>query len=163
MPSDGEGAMTGTDDIEHRIRGFIDRFTPEIAARAHACRAAIRTRLPTAFELVYDNYQALALAFASSERQKDCVLSIAVYAKVVRLFFYYGVSLPDPDGRLSGEGNQVRSLVLAGPETLAEPAVEALIAAALLQGERPMPDHGAGMSIIKSVSANQRPRRPAGA
>ncbi|CAN5475776.1 hypothetical protein BH10PSE14_BH10PSE14_14250 [soil metagenome] len=154
--------MTGTDDTERRIYGFIDCFTPEIAERAHACRAAIRARLPTAFELVYDNYQALALAYASSERQKDCVLSIAVYAKVVRLFFYYGVTLPDPDGRLSGAGNQVRNLLLAGPETLAEPAVEALIAAALLQGERPMPDHGAGMSIIKSVSSNQRPRRPAG-
>ncbi|MEG3144045.1 hypothetical protein U1839_05210 [Sphingomonas sp. RT2P30] len=155
--------MTGTDDTDRRIRGFIDRFTPDIATRAHACRAAIRARLPTALELVYDNYQALALAFASSERQKDCVLSIAVYAKVVRLFFYYGVTLPDPEGRLPGTGNQVRSLLLDGPETLADPAVEALIAAALLQGERPMPDHGAGMSIIKSVSPNQRPRRPAGA
>jgi hypothetical protein len=158
-----EGAMTGNDDIESCICAFIDRFTPEIAARAHACRAAIHARLPTAFELVYDNYQALALGYASSERQKDCVLSIAVYAKVVRLFFYYGVTLPDPTGRLSGAGNQVRHLLLDGPVTLAEPAVEALIAAAILQGERPMPEYGAGMSIIKSVSPNQRSRRPAGA
>lgn len=155
--------MTGDDGMESRIRGFIDRFTPEIAERAHACRAAIRTRLPTAIELVYDNYQALALAYASSERQKDCVLSIAVYARVVRLFFYHGVTLPDPDGRLSGAGNQVRSLLLDGPATLEEPAVEALIAAALLQAERSMPEEGPGMSIIKSVSPNQRPRRPDGA
>ena len=151
--------MTGSEDTESRIHGFIDRFTPEIAARAHACRTALRTRLPTAFELVYDNYQALAIGYGSSERQKDIVLSIALYPRIVRLFFYYGVALPDPTRRLSGDGNQVRHLALDGPETLAEPAVEALIAAALGQAERPMPE-GEPMSIIKSVSAKQRPRRP---
>ena len=152
--------MAGGDDTESRIASFIDRFTPEIAARAHACRAAIRERMPTAFELVYDNYQALALGYASSERQKDIVVSMAVYARVVRLFFYYGVMLPDPTGRLSGEGNQVRHLLLEGPETLGEPAVEALLVAALSQGECPMPETGVGASVIKSVSVRQRPRRP---
>lgn len=152
--------MTGSDDSESRIRAFIDRFTPEIAARAHACRAAVRARLPTAFELVYDNYQALAIGYGSSERQKHIVLSIALYPRIVRLFFYHGITLPDPTGRLSGDGNQVRHLALEGPETLTEPAIEALIAAALAQGERPMPDSGAVTSIIKSVSARQRSRRP---
>lgn len=155
--------MTGSDDSESRIRAFIDRFTPEIAMRAHACRAALRVRLPTAFELVYDNYQALALGYGSSERQKDIVLSLALYPRVVRLFFYYGVSLPDPTARLCGDGNQVRHLLLESPATLAEPAVEALIAAALTQGERPMPDRGMITSIVKSVSAKQRPRRPGAA
>ena len=152
--------MNGFDDTESRIHGFIDRFTPEIATRAYACRAALRARLPSAFELVYDNYQALAIGYGSSERQKDLILSLALYPRVVRLFFYYGVTLPDPAGRLSGEGNQVRHVLLEGPETLAEPAVEALIAAALAQGERPMPDGVTGASIIKSISTKQRPRRP---
>lgn len=155
--------MSGSDDTESRIRAFIDRFMPEIAARAHACRAAVQARLPTAFELVYDNYQALAIGYGTSERQRDIVLSIALYPRVVRLFFYYGIALPDPTGRLSGEGKQVRHLSLEGPQTLAEPAVEALIAAALAQGERPMPDSGTIISIIKSVSARQRPRRPGAA
>jgi hypothetical protein len=152
--------MNGCDDTESRIHGFIDRFTPEIATRAHACRAALRARLPTAFELVYDNYQALAIGYGSSERQRDIVLSLALYPRVVRLFFYYGVTLPDPSGRLSGEGNQVRHVLLEGPETLAEPAVEALIAAALAQADRHMRDDTTGVSIIKSISTKQRPRRP---
>ena len=152
--------MTGSDDTESRIRAFIDRFTPGIATRAHTCRAVLRARLPTAFELVYDNYQALAIGYGSSERQKDIVLSLALYPRAVRLFFYYGVTLPDPTGRLSGEGNQVRHVLLDGPETLADPAVEALIAAALAQADRPMPDGETGMSIIKSTSTKQRPRRP---
>ena len=152
--------MTRSDDSESRIRAFIDRFTPDIATRAHACRAVLQARLPTAFELVYDNYQALALGYSSSERQKDIVLSLALYPRVVRLFFYYGVTLPDPTGRLSGEGNQVRHVLLEGPETLVEPAVEALIAAALARADRPMPDGETGVSIIKSISTKQRPRRP---
>ena len=153
--------MTGRDDTETDIRGFIDRFTPDIAAVTHACRAAVRGRLPAAFELVYDNYQALAIGYGSSERQKDIVLSIAVYPRVVRLFFYYGITLPDPTGRLSGEGNQVRHLLLGGPDTLAEPAVEALIAAALAQAAQPMKEEGTVISIVKSISARQRPRRAA--
>ncbi|MES2045314.1 MAG: hypothetical protein V4475_15685 [Pseudomonadota bacterium] len=152
--------MIGSDDSEARIAAFIDRFTPQVAACAHSCRAALRARLPAAFELVYDNYQALAIGYGSSERQKDIVLSLALYPRVVRLFFYYGVTLPDPTARLSGNGNQVRHVPLEGPETLVEPAVEALIAAALAQAERPMPTGTAGVSIIKSISTKQRPRRP---
>lgn len=151
--------MIGSDDSEARIAAFIDRFTPEIAACAHSCRAALRARLPTAFELVYDNYQALAIGYGSSERLKDVVLSLALYPRVVRLFFHYGVTLPDPTGRLSGDGNQVRHVPLKGADTLAEPVIEALVAAALAQAPHPMPV-GTGASIIKSISTKQRPRRP---
>lgn len=152
--------MTGSDDSEARIAAFIDRFTPEIAACAYSCRAALRVRLPAAFELVYDNYQALAIGYGSSERQKDIVLSLALYPRVVRLFFFYGATLPDPMARLSGNGNQVRHVPLKGPETLAEPAIEALIATALAHAALPMPTGTAGVSIIKSISTKQRPRRP---
>jgi hypothetical protein len=115
--------------------------------------------LPTALELVYDNYQFLAIGYSASERASDCVVSLAVSPKGVALSFYYGSALPDPKGILLGSGNQNRYVRLTGAATLAEPAVEALLRAAIKQAKTPLPTSGRGRTIIKSVSAKQRPRR----
>ena len=148
-------------DPEELLEGFIVKFDPAIAETARSCRAALRQRLPTAIQLVYDNYNALAIGFAATERASDCVVSLAVFPRNVALSFYYGASLPDPDKVLSGSGNQNRYIRLAGPATLAEPAVETLIQAALNQAKTPLPATEPGRLIIKSISTKQRPRRTA--
>ena len=119
----------------------------------------MRKRLPTALELVYDNYNFLAIGYSSTERASDCVMSLACGANGVSLSFYYGATLPDPDGVLLGSGNQNRFVRLESAKTLATPAVERLIAAALAQAKTPMPSMGRGRTIVKSISAKQRPRR----
>jgi hypothetical protein len=84
---------------------------------------------------------------------------LAANAKGVNLFFYYGATLPDPDGILQGGGNQVRFIRLESAAILAKPEVEALFKAAIKQAKTPMPTGGKGRTIIKSISAKQRPRR----
>ena len=91
-----------------QLAGFIDKYDPTVAKLARAARAAMKKRLPTALELVYDNYQFLAIGYSATERASDCVVSLAVSPKGVALSFYYGASLPDPDGVLLGSGNQNR-------------------------------------------------------
>ena len=153
--------MPARDPAEQEVETFIARFTPEIAGRTRACRATLRARIPSANELVYDNYNALALGYAPRETSSEAILSIAVYPRVVRLFFLQGAGLPDPDNILEGAGSRVRSIVLTGPETLALPPVAAMIAAALGHAGVPLPETGIGRTIVKSISASQRPRRPA--
>ncbi|RYE03332.1 MAG: hypothetical protein EOP61_05090 [Sphingomonadales bacterium] len=159
--------MTGSAPVqapaaaEAQLQSFIARFTPEIAERVRACRTALRACLPTANELVYDNYQALAIGYAPGKRSSEAILSIAVYPRVVRLFFLQGAGLPDPGHVLTGQGRKVRSIILESPATLDAPAVAALLAAALERAPQPLPLSGAGRTIIKSISAKQRPRRPA--
>jgi len=121
----------------------------------------MRKRLPTALELVYDNYNFFVIGYSSTERASDCVVSLACGANGVSLSFYFGATLPDPDGVLLGSGNQNRFVRLESARTLAEPAVERLIAAALAQAKTPMPDRGKTRTIVKSISAKQRPRRAA--
>ncbi len=159
------GQLASPDDreaTERQLESFIAKFTPEVAALIRACRAALRARFPSAVELVYDNYNALAIGFGSSARTSDVVVSLACYARGALLYFYYGAALADPDRLLQGEGSRGRHIRLDGPETLAEPGVEALIVAALEYAIRPMPEAGPGHVIIKSISAKQRPRRPKG-
>ena len=140
---------------------FIAKFDPAVATLIRSSRTAMRKRLPTALELVYDNYNFLAIGYSSTERASDCVVSLACGANGVSLSFYHGATLPDPDGVLLGSGNQNRFVRLESAGTLATPAVERLIRAALAQAMTPMPASGKVRTIVKSISAKQRPRKAA--
>ncbi len=142
-----------------QLAGFIAKFDPRIAKLIRSARSAVRRRFPTAMELVYDNYNFLAIGFGTTERASDCIVSLASNAKGVGLCFIYGATLPDPDKILLGSGNQTRFIRLESAATLAKPEVEALLRAAVAHAKSPLPSTGRGYTIIKSVSAKQRPRR----
>lgn len=144
-----------------QIAGFIGKFEPAVAKTIRACRAALRKRLPGATEIVYDNYNFLVFGFSTTSRPSDCIVSLAAAANGVGLSFYYGASLPDPQKVLLGSGKQNRFVRLPSAATLAEPAVAALIDAAVAQAEPPLPRVGRGDIIIKSISKKQRPRKRA--
>jgi len=145
---------------EKLLRCFIDKYNPEIGAVAREALAKIRTLLPGALGLVYDNYSALAIGFGPSERASEAILSVALYPRWVSLFFLQGAKLPDPHKMLKGSGRQVRHIVLKDAGDLDKPAIQALIAQALRCAHRPLDPATPGRTIIKSISAKQRPRRP---
>lgn len=147
---------------EDRLAGFIAKYTPEIGALARAALAKLRARLPGAVELVYDNYNALAIAFGPTERASEALLSIALYPRWVSLFFLDGVNLPDPQKLLKGSGKKVRHIVLEDAAALDRPAIQALIARALERAAKPLHGASPGRIVIKYVLAKQRPRRPSG-
>ena len=142
-----------------QVAGFIARFDHAIAKLIRGARAKIRKRLPTAVELVYDNYNALAIGFGPTERTSDAILSVAGYATGVTLYFTYGKSLPDPHHRLEGAGNQGRFVRLTSLAVLDEPAVADLVTAAEARARTPFAAAGRGYTVVKSISAKQRPRR----
>ncbi len=145
---------------EKQLAGFIAKYTPEIQQVAVKALAKMRARLPGAMELVYDNYNALAIAFGPTERSSDAILSLAVYPRWASLFFMRGAELPDPHNLLKGTGKSIRHIVLDPAEMLDQPAVQALIATALERAPKPLDGSRPNRTIIKSVSAKQRPRRP---
>lgn len=142
-----------------QIAGFIAKFDPKMARLIRSTRAAVRKRFPTAIELVYDNYNFLAIGFCTTERTSDCIVSLASNAKGVGLCFYWGATLPDPHKILLGSGNQTRFIRLESAATLSRPEVEQLLKAAVAQAKSPLPATGRGYTIIKSISVKQRPRR----
>jgi hypothetical protein len=144
---------------EKQLAGFIAKFDAKNAALIRSVRKALRKQLPSANELVYDNFNFFVIGYCSTERPSDCIVSIAAAANGVGLSFYYGATLPDPHKLLLGGGSQNRFLRLESAATLARPRVEELIAAAVAQGETPLPRNGKGKLIIRSISKKQRPRR----
>ena len=145
--------------VEGQVATMIDKFEPPVARLLRGCRKALRKRLPTAIEQVYDNYNFLAIGFCTTERTSDCLVALAASAKGVALSFYRGATLPDPEGVLLGSGKQNRFVRLESVATLGTPAVAALIGASIVQARTPLPAKGRGYTMVKSVSARQRPRR----
>lgn len=143
-----------------QLAAFLSKYTPEVQAVAKKALAKMRKRIPGALELVYDNYNALAIGFAPTERASDAVFSIALYPRWVSLFFLSGAKLRDPARILKGSGNRVRHIVLRSPEDLDSPEVVALIEQAKEAAATPFPSGARARMIIKSVSAKQRARRP---
>jgi hypothetical protein len=146
---------------EAQIAKYLRKYSPGIALELEHARSRLRSLFPRGFELVYDNYNALAIGYASSERAGDAVLSIAGYPRWVTLFFLYGKKLDDPLGLLQGSGSRVRSIRLASAADIGKPAIKKLIKQALFPSRAKFRDAPALTTVVKSVSAKQRSRRSA--
>jgi uncharacterized protein YdhG (YjbR/CyaY superfamily) len=149
----------GNGNAEKQLKAFIDKFNAKDQKLIRSVRKAMRKRLPTAHELVYDNYNFFVIGYSPTERPSDAIFSIAARANGLSLFFLRGAGLPDPRKVLQGSGNQTRFIRVESPGVLARPEVEALMAAAIARSKGPLPKTGRGKLIIRSVSAKQRPRR----
>lgn len=149
-----------TDSPASQVAGFIARFDPAIAKLVRASRSVIRKRYPTAIELVYDNYNALAIGYSATEKTSDAIFSLAVYPRGVSLYFMYGRSLPDPHKLLQGNGNQGAFVRLDDLAVLERAEIKNLLEAAVKHARTPLGTSGKGYTVVKSISAKQRPRRP---
>ena len=146
-------------DPEKQLKTFIDKFEPKHQALIRSVRGALRKRLPTANELVYDNYNFFVIGYCPNERPSDSIFSIAAGANGVGLCFIRGASLPDPHKILLGSGTQTRFIRVESAQTLVRPEVEELMVAAIAKSKVPLPPTGARKLVIRSVAKKQRPRR----
>jgi hypothetical protein len=152
-------SMTDRSRAERQLKDFIAKFERSNQTLIRAARKALRRRLPTAFELAYDNYNFFVIGYGSTERPSDCIVSLTAGANGVGLCFIHGARLPDPQKLLLGSGNQTRFIRVGSVDVLARPDVDLLIAAAISGAKTPLRATGRGRLIIRSVSTKQRPRR----
>lgn len=150
------------EDAQRQLDGFIDKFTPEVAALARALLGKVKARIPGAQILVYDNYNALAVGFGRSDKAGEAILSLAVMPRWVTLCFLWGAGLSDPHKLLKGDGSRVRNVRLHTSEAFDDPRIQALIAETLETTDWPIDPAEPQRLIVKSISAKQRPRRPKG-
>jgi len=143
---------------EAELRSYINRFDPKDQKLIRSVQAAVRKRFPTANELVYDYTKFIVISYSPTDRGIDSIVSIALLADGVRLYFMHGPQLPDPKRLLLGSGKQVRFVRVEAASQLAHPDVKALIAAANDKATVPLASKGKRSLIIKS-DATKPPRR----
>jgi hypothetical protein len=132
---------------------------PRHQALFRSVRAAVGERFPTANELAYDYGTFFVIAYSPTDKGIDAVVSIAARATGVDLYVNGGPQLPDPKHLLSGSGGQARYMRLDAVSQLADPDVEALLAAAIDRATVPLPPHGEGRLIIKTNRTLDPPKR----
>ncbi|HEV7474682.1 MAG TPA: DUF1801 domain-containing protein [Pyrinomonadaceae bacterium] len=102
---------------------FLKPYDRAVQKLALNLRLLVLEEMGPCYENIYDAYSAVAIGYGTSDRLKDGIFHIAVYAKGVNLGFNHGATLADPLGILEGKGNQIRHLKIRTPDDLARPEI----------------------------------------
>jgi hypothetical protein len=145
---------------------FLKPFPEEVKEIALWLRDWVWGLYPTANEIIYDNYNALAFGWTISDRLGTgfCNIAIGRSSYNVHLGFLFGARLSDPDKILRGEGNQYRYLLIKKKTDLPKAYVKKLIkesyanARAKVKAKDNVPQ---GLTITKSISSAKRPTKKA--
>lgn len=148
---------------EARLAGYFARYEPAIARLGKALRARLRARLPGLSEVVYlyENQDALVIAYSPTGRGYDAPCSLGLYPSGVKLFFGQGAELSrsDPNRLLQGSGKTVRHVVLNALRDFDRAEIQALVSAALTLAKLRPTARAKGQLILKAEAQKQRARR----
>ncbi|MCB0852991.1 MAG: hypothetical protein KDD63_12275 [Bacteroidetes bacterium] len=112
-------------------------------------------------ELIYDNYNAVALGWSHTDKVSHNICSIAVYRtnSNIHFGFYWGNELSDPEKILLGKGKQYRYILVKDKETFPQAYIKKLVFEAYTNSLSKVKDQKqkiSGQTIVKSVSPNRR-------
>ena len=112
-------------------------------------------------ELIYDNYNALAVGWSPTDRAGHTYCSIAVGRTSfnVHFVFYWGSEIADPEKVLTGKGNQYRYILVKSKKEFPKIYIKKLVKEAYAHSIAKVKDPTQilqGMTITKSVSIKKR-------
>jgi len=143
---------------------FLKPFNKDITERALWLREFIWNLYPQTNELIYDNYNALAVGWSPTDRVGHTFCSIAVgrTSNNVHFGFYWGNELADPDKILLGDGNQYRYILVPDKNNFPKAYIEKLVKEAYANSLAKVKDKKQimnGQTIVKSISSKKREKK----
>ncbi len=93
---------------------FLKPFPDEVREIALWLRALVWDAYPDSNELIYDNYNAVALGWSPTEKvgHTFCTIAVGRTSMNIHFGFYWGSEIADPKKILLGNGNQYRYLLV---------------------------------------------------
>ncbi|MBX2844791.1 MAG: DUF1801 domain-containing protein [Saprospiraceae bacterium] len=144
------------------VQDFLSPFSPHIQELTHSLRDFIKSLVPEANELIWDNYNALAFAYSKSEQLKDAFCHLAVYSKHVNFGFNRGAELTSTNLELKGNGKLIRHIQVTAladfPKALIQPLLFEALGISEVNNPLLQDKQSVGKSIVMSVS--EKKRRP---
>jgi hypothetical protein len=145
---------------------FLQPFHKDIIQVALWLRETVWKLYPKSNELIYDNYNAVAVGWSVSDKVGDTFCSIAIGSnKYVHFGFYWGSKIADPEKKLLGKGSQYRYITVKDKKEFPLAYMKKLMKEAhayslskMKKGEE-MP---AGATIVKSISPVRKRPGPGG-
>ena len=143
---------------------FLKPFSKDITERALWLREFIWDLYPQTNELIYDNYNALAVGWSPTDKVGHTFCSIAVgrTSNNLHFGFYWGSELSDPDKILLGEGNQYRYVLVPDKNKFPKSYIRKLLKEAYANSIAKVKDKKqivSGQTIVKSVSEKKRVKK----
>jgi len=140
---------------------FLKPFDDEIKDLALWLRDFIWDNYPQTNELIYDNYNALAIGWSPTDRVGHTFCSIAVWraGKNVHFGFYWGREISDPEKKLLGKGNQYRYILVKSKNDFPKTYIRKLANEAYANSLAKVKDTKQimnGKTILKSISQAKR-------
>jgi hypothetical protein len=140
---------------------FLEPFPGDVKELALWLREFVWDLYPGANELIYDNYNALAVGWSVTERLGHTFCSFAVMRGNYNIHFgfYWGSEIADPDKILLGKGNQYRYILVRDKKEFPKAYIKKLLKEAYANSLAKVKDKAQlqkGMTITKSVSVVQR-------
>lgn len=112
----------------HRdLNKFLKPYDKSIQELTLALRKFVLGLVPDTNELIWDNYNAVAIAYSKSEKLKDAFCHIAVYGKHVNFGFNRGAELIERSLKLDGSGKLIRHLKILSTEDFQSVDLEKMI------------------------------------
>lgn len=140
---------------------MMEPFPEETIQLILFLRAFVWDLYPGSNELIYDNYNALAVGWSPTDRLGHTFCSTAVMRSNhnVHFGFYWGSQIADPENILLGKGNQYRYILVKDQKSFPKTYIKKLLKEAYANSLTKVKDASQikkGLTIIKSVSAVQR-------
>ena len=114
--------------MNKNVKKFLANYDPNVSNLAYKVRALITQLIPDVKEEVDPSPRIIAYGFGSKYEDMICV--IIPSASGLKLGFYKGRELPDPNGLLTGTGKRHRHVKITGTEDVSSAALRQLIRAA---------------------------------
>jgi hypothetical protein len=151
-------------DQTKELLKFLSPFDDEKKELVLWLREFVWDLYPQTNELIYDNYNALAIGWSPTDRvgHTFCSTAIGRTSKNIHFGFYWGSEIPDPDKILLGKGNQYRYILVNNKKDFPKSYIKKLVKEAYINSLAKVKDPKQiikGATITKSISPVKREKK----
>lgn len=109
------------------LEKFLQPYDKSIQKLTIDLRNFVINLVPQSNELIWDNYNAVAMAYSKSTKLKDAFCHIAVYTNHVNFGFNRGAELTSSSLKLQGKGKLIRHIAVKDFSTFPQSEITELI------------------------------------
>lgn len=141
------------------LKQFLNPYSKQVQETVLWLRDFVWNLYPGCNELIYDNYNAVAFGWSTSDKLGDTFCSIAAFKDFAHFGFYWGNQIKDPEKKLSGGGTQYRYIKVFNTNDFPKTYIKKLLKEAyansmakLKTGKQVVK----GATIVKSISVKKK-------
>jgi len=148
----------GKEKVDDLIK-FILPYPDNVKVAALWLREFIWDLFPETNELIYDNYNSVAVGWSPTDKAGDVFCSIALFSDHINFGFNRGTDFPDPQNLLIGNGTLYRYISIKERDDFPEEYIIQLLNLAYqnsISRLKPVKKIIKGETIVKAISAVKR-------